>query len=97
MLLSRAAAAGARSLSGSNDGRALTPAILKEEYRVRRRSPDRHRFDAKRADLGAHHLYTKLVYAAQLGTADMNRAVLLAAVLAAASSFAPVAVWRANN
>ena len=30
--------------------------------------------------------------AAQLGTADMIRAVLIAAVLAAASSFAPVTV-----
>jgi len=92
MLLSRAAAAGARSLSGSNDGRALTPAILKEEYRVRRRSPDRHRFDAKRADLGAHHHKQRPYTAAQLGTADMIRAALIATVLAAASSFAPVAV-----
>jgi len=51
------------------------------------------RFDAKRADLGAHHLHKQSPYtAAQLGTADMNRAVLIAAVLAAASSFAPVAV-----
>ena len=57
MLLSRAAAADARSPAPVSNGRAHTPAILKEEHRVRRRSPDRHRFarfDAMRIWSSAH-------------------------------------------
>ena len=40
MVLSRAAAGGARSPAPESNGRDLTPAILKEEHRVRRRTPD---------------------------------------------------------
>ena len=94
MLPSRAAAADARGRQPPvSSGVTLPLRFLRKSIACVAGVLARPRFDAKRADLGAHHLHKQSRYrAAQLGTADMGRAVLVAVVLAAASSFAPVAV-----